>query len=139
MGAFDLGKLARQTFPAHFHLAAADDAERSRLRGSSSAVSRAADSLYLVSRYADRRESSSGLVRYPRRLFVLLAGRSSRNSPPADLADCAPGLLGAVSLSAEYDQGATVRNHLPGRRHALLIQEKVLAAAAAGFRVRAEL
>ena len=70
---------------------------------------------------------------------MLLAGRSLRNSLPADLVDCAFSLLGAVSLPAEYDQGAAVRYHLPRIRHALLIQEKVLAAAAAGFRVRADL
>src|SRR5712691_11214988 len=117
MGAPALGKHARETFPAGVHLAATDNAEPPRLRRSSPAVSHHPDSVYVVSRSADRSESCRGFVRQPGRLFLLLAGGALRNSLPADLVAGVARLLGALSLSDEHDKGAALRDHLFGAGH----------------------
>src|ERR1700674_4440063 len=117
MGAPALGKHAGEAFPARLHLAAADDAESPRLRRSPPSVSHHPDSVHLVSRFADGGKGGRGCFRQPGRLFLLLAGGALRNSLPADLVAGAARLLGALSLSDEYDEGPPLRDHLSGHWH----------------------
>src|SRR4051812_39459462 len=139
MGATALGQHARAPFSAGVSVVAADLVERAQLRRSSSALSHHPDSVYLVSRPANRREGLCDLVREYRGLLMLLAGRALRNSLPPGLAAGDSRLFGAVPLSHEHDQGAAVRDYLSRSRNLLPVREKVLAARAAGLRLHAHL
>src|ERR1043166_4952928 len=75
MGAAALGKHQGKTVSSpRFHLASTHDSQSGRLRRPSPAVSPVADSVYLVSRYANRGKSGDGHFRKRRSVRMLLAG-----------------------------------------------------------------
>src|SRR5437868_3943634 len=116
MDADALGIDEARLVSARVSLVAADDAERKRLRGSSSALSHFSDSVRGVSQSTAGCENRLSSVWQPGRAFVLLVADSLSHAVRARVAARTARLFGAVFVSDEHGEGAAVRDHLSRNR-----------------------
>src|SRR5215218_9083314 len=139
MDADALGIDKERPFPSRFSVASTHNSQLKGLCGPSPAVPHIPDPVCRVSRSTAWRQDRVCILRWAGRAVVFLAVAALSRALRARLADRATRLFGAVFVSNEHGQGAAPRYRLRHNRDSPVLQEKILAIAAAGARLYLDL